>query len=481
MDINLFKFTKRENSTKKPTGTGTKYSCYLKDPTSIVNPTIVIETTGNAFPDYNYAYIATFGRYYFISDIVSNGLLWEISMRTDVLATYKTDIGNTDLYILRSAYASNGKVMDMLYPALAEFVIDRQASVTYKTTVADANPWEINVQSGCFILGVQSTDATMGNIKYIAMDYSNMRSLCSTLASSTVTAGNGFTDIINEIGEAMTKQIVDPLQYIKSANWIPLPYSIFDSVTASTTLDTGYLTFSGFSYKEIPAGQFWYGNLLAFQLTDHPQVSRGIYLNCSPFTERYFFAPPFGVIPLNNQNMVGYDYLAVNYRLDFISCAGDIFIYGTDDPDINNVNLADNLLTHVTAQVGVPVTMTQAVRDYIGGLNAAMQAALGIATMDFGLMGAGVYSSIAAAQPRYSSIGGTGGIAGLSGTWAVISVFDKVADEHLDDIGRPLCEVRKPSAIPGFIQARSGDVPISGTAGEQAEIQSYIEGGFFYE
>ena len=481
MNINLYKFSKRANSTKRPTGTGTQYACYLKEPTSVVSPVIIIETTGNVFPDYNYAYIAAFGRYYFISDIVSDGNLWELSLTTDVLATYKTEIGNTDLYILRSASNSNGKVLDMLYPALADYTISRQTSSAYKTTQQKATPWEINVQSGCFILGVQSNDASMGNIKYIAMNYANMRSLCATLATDAVTGTNGFTDIINEIGQAMTKQLVDPLQYIKTANWIPLPYSTFTSITAETTLDTGYLTFSGFEFKTLPSDGFWFGSLLAFQLTNHPQVSRGVYLNGSPYTDRYLFAPPFGLIPLQNQNLVGYSYIAVNYRIDYISCAGDIFVYGTDDPDIGNVNLTQNLITHITAQVGVPVTMTQAVRDYLGGISSAMQLAAGAASLDFGLIGGGIISTLAAAQPRYSSVGGTGGIAGLSGTWGVYSVFTKIADEHLEDIGRPLCQVKKPSTLSGYIQARSGDVAISGTAGEQETIQAYLEKGFFWE
>ena len=481
MNINLYKFSKRNNSTKRPTGTGTQFSCYLKEPTSVVTPTIVTETTSNTFPDYNYAYIATFGRYYYITDIVSDGNLWYISCITDVLATYKTEIGNTDLYVLRSASDSNGKLMDMLYPALADYVVDRQTSVAYKTTQQKATPWEFNVQSGCFILGVMSNDASMGNIKYIAMNYSNMRSLCATLATDAVTSNNGFTDIINQIGQAMTKQLVDPLQYIKSANWIPLPYSTFASITAETTLNTGYLSFSGFEFKTLPSDGYWFGSLLAFQLNSHPQASRGSYLNSSPYTDRYLFAPPFGIIPLQNQNLVGNSYIAVNYRIDYITCAGDIFVYGTDDPDINNLNLSQNLITHITAQVGVPVTMTQAVRDYLGGITSAMQLAAGAASLDFGLIGGGIISSLASAQPRYSSVGGTGGIAGIAGSWALYSVFTKIADEHLEDIGRPLCKVKKPSALSGFIQARSGDVSISGTAGEQAEIANYLEKGFFYE
>lgn len=479
MNINLYKFSKRENSTKQPTGTGTQYACYLKEPTSVVNPTIVIETTSNTFPDYNYAYIATFGRYYFISDIVSDGNLWEISMTTDVLATYKSVIGDTQLYVLRSAYEGDGAIVDSYYPGKASYSVDGRSSVTYQTTAAKSSPWTTTVSSGCFILGMQSVDANMGSIKYIAMDASNMQSLCATLASDAITTVNGFTDIINEIGQAMTKQICDPLQYIKSAMWIPLPYSTFD-VTPSTTLNTGYLTFSGFSYKDI-TGYFWTGGLLAYELADHPQVSRGVYLNDRPFTERYFFAPPFGIINLNTNNIVGYSYIAVNYRLDMITGMGDVNIFGTNDPQLNNVNLSENLICRISSQVGVPITMTQATHDYLGMITGIATAVEGMALGSQSMLSGGIGNTLSAIQPRVSSTGGTGGIAGLAGTWRIYSVFTRVPDDHPEDAGKPLCKVRKPSAVPGFILARHGDVPISGTAGEQAQIQQYLEGGFFYE
>lgn len=480
MDVKLFKFSKRENSTKQPNG-GTTFQCYLKEPTSVVNPTIVIETSGNAFPDYNYGYISTFGRYYFVTDIVSDGNLWTISLQTDVLATYKSAIGDTYLYVLRSAYESDGSIIDTYYPGRASYTVDGRSSVNYLngTTPAKSSPWTTVVSSGCFILGMQSIDANMGSIKYIAMNASNMQSLCATLASDAITGTNGFTDIINEIGQAMTKQICDPLQYIKSAMWVPLPYTTFD-VTESSTLNTGYLTFSGFSYKDI-TGYFWTGGLLAYELANHPQISRGVYLNDTPFTERYFFAPPFGIMNLNSNNIVGKSYIAVNYRLDMITGMGDVTIFGTDDPQLNNVHLSENLICRNSGQVGVPITMTQAVHDYLGMITGVASAFEGMALGSGSMTAGGIGNTLASLQPRISSMGGTGGIAGLAGTWRIYSIFTSVPPDHPEDAGKPLCKVRKPSAIPGYILARHGDVPISGTAGEQAEIQAYLEGGFFYE
>mgnify|MGYP003287671893 FL=1 len=71
---------------------GTDFNCLLKDATSILRPTIEVSSSSN-LSGFNYMYIADFGRYYFIDDIVStHNNRWEISAHVDVLETYKTQI-----------------------------------------------------------------------------------------------------------------------------------------------------------------------------------------------------------------------------------------------------------------------------------------------------------------------------------------------------------------------------------------------------
>ena len=66
----------------------------LKDQTSIINPTIIVDSS--SVPGGNYARIDAFGRYYFITDISSvRNNLWEIKMHVDVMQTYETQIKNT--------------------------------------------------------------------------------------------------------------------------------------------------------------------------------------------------------------------------------------------------------------------------------------------------------------------------------------------------------------------------------------------------
>ena len=66
------------------------YNGTLKDDTSIINPTILIEQPINVIGGTNYMYIESLGRYYFITDMVSISYnLTEIYAHVDVLMSFK--------------------------------------------------------------------------------------------------------------------------------------------------------------------------------------------------------------------------------------------------------------------------------------------------------------------------------------------------------------------------------------------------------
>ena len=65
MNVIFYSHLKRSNSTKLPSG-GTEIACVLKDDCSVISPVLEIKTA--TLPDYNYAYIPDFGRYYYVND-----------------------------------------------------------------------------------------------------------------------------------------------------------------------------------------------------------------------------------------------------------------------------------------------------------------------------------------------------------------------------------------------------------------------------
>lgn len=90
--ISLFKTASENNRVVKTLTDEKQLSGELRNQTSVLNPSIRIESADN-ISTYNYAYISEFGRYYYITDIVSvRTNCWVVSLRCDVLMSYKDEI-----------------------------------------------------------------------------------------------------------------------------------------------------------------------------------------------------------------------------------------------------------------------------------------------------------------------------------------------------------------------------------------------------
>lgn len=76
----------RNKITKALTQVGTLAGT-LRDETNVVSPTIRI--SGAVFPDFNYAQIPDFNRYYYLKDVrsVRSGI-WDISLQSDPLMSF---------------------------------------------------------------------------------------------------------------------------------------------------------------------------------------------------------------------------------------------------------------------------------------------------------------------------------------------------------------------------------------------------------
>lgn len=86
----------------------------LRDVTSLTHLVLTIEYP---LPNFNYAYIAMFNRYYFVSGIKSVKYgLWEVSMSVDVLMTYKEALNNCYAMINRNEYDFNQFIIDNQIP-----------------------------------------------------------------------------------------------------------------------------------------------------------------------------------------------------------------------------------------------------------------------------------------------------------------------------------------------------------------------------
>lgn len=114
--ISLYKTASENNRVVKALTSGKEMSGELRNQTSVINPSIRIESADN-ISTYNYAYIPEFGRYYYISDITSvRTNCWIISLRCDVLMSYSANIKALRPIIEREEVGQSSGLIDSDMP-----------------------------------------------------------------------------------------------------------------------------------------------------------------------------------------------------------------------------------------------------------------------------------------------------------------------------------------------------------------------------
>lgn len=107
MEITLYKTKSPINSINKVLEEGKNYSVKLKDYNSISNPSLVL-TLSEDISTFNYCYIPSFNRYYFISNVtVRRNNIVELDLTCDVLESFKADILTSTGLITQSTSINN--------------------------------------------------------------------------------------------------------------------------------------------------------------------------------------------------------------------------------------------------------------------------------------------------------------------------------------------------------------------------------------
>lgn len=98
MDIILHVNSSERQAINKSLDSGTTLTGSLRNESSVINPSFIIEHENPS--GFNYCYISDFGRYYFITNItaIRTGI-WKIDCGVDVLMSFKTEILNLDVIV----------------------------------------------------------------------------------------------------------------------------------------------------------------------------------------------------------------------------------------------------------------------------------------------------------------------------------------------------------------------------------------------
>lgn len=462
-NVNFYNFSKRENSTYRPTGTGTVYSCVLKEASSIANPTIILDVGTGDDPSFNYAYISEFDRYYYVTDWTwINNRLWEASLSTDVLATFKDEIGASSLYVLRSSAAYDGSIIDNYYPVKAEAV---------QSYVYAAYQWPLTISGGSVVIGVVSKEATIGSVCYYALTIGNFATLIQAMLDDTI-----LEDFSPEDASlALQKALVDPLQYIKSAVYLPIPLADLDGRNSTVSVWDWQTNVSALKLDmTVP----WTEKSFTMTMPRHPlTATRGNYLNVNPYTRASFEFIPFGSFDIDTTLTASNAVISVTYLIDWINGTGTL-----------EASCGNNTLGILTGQIGVPVQISQVSKDYLGAAVGAVST-VGNAISDIfsgnwgGLISgtaSGIGNGIQAMIPHSAHISSNGSYSHFHWYPSLYVEFFTPVDEDIAHSGRPLCQIRQLGTLPGYLLIKDGEVDIPGFTGEAEAVRAYLESGFFY-
>jgi len=574
INITIYNFAKKINSTARPSSGGQLFSCELIENTSIISPMIRLNLSAGGFSpvNKNYAYISTFNRYYFITDWTYELGTWVASLAIDVLATSRTEIGVSTQYILRSSHSFDGDVVDTAYPTKANFDVvkclaEKDETYGVPRTIFGAKPLP------CYIVGIiGGIDANIfpivpddpsqgayetrtvfnGSVIYYVLRPAQMRQLYEMLMDDV----NLYEVPESEISKALQKQLLNPLQYIHSVKMFPCtPTSVLSHQVAGidlgfNTVDIPHVltplgTWSVLcnddigGYSPIPNEDIGYLTCqrAVVRLRLHPDYeTRGHYVLGAPFSKYVMRLEPFGQIELPSGNILTceldfdadpddphwYIQLFCDATLDFSTgdCrlkvwsrggAGDVIFYeGTQ-------NVAVEVPVHQSTQdaMGFQQAMRSikynaisapfdALHNMLGGLStqqgeedvgggrqgdnvhSVTTSRSGVGTV-VGAIEKGKNLVDSATRANQVSISGGGSAGSYIGFKAdlcspvVDCYFAHMVDELRSDIGRPLMSPRRIDAIPGYILCQNGHIETGLTSSENQAIESFLNGGFYYE
>lgn len=359
-----YAFSKRLNSTAQPvenTYTITT-TCELKAPTSIFMPTMVLDNTTIPAPykvtDYTYARVTDFQRYYYITNWTWTNGHWLIHMECDVLASFKSGIGSSTQYVLRSASQCDVDVIDTKYPT--------KSNIQYSVS-SSSSPWQRNldstsVSSGFYVIGVVNNDTgSIGATSYYACCGAALRALMSQLYASP--SWMNITD--TSISTDLQKIMMNPIQYIISCMFIPSSLST-SGLTSTTVIPVGWWTFTvstNYTFYKLKSTSMKTDFVLDLTIPVHSQATGNYkWLRNSPYSvyQMQFF--PFGVFQLDSAKLYGYTGIRNTVTIDLITGIGTLLIsrYITSGGSTTYYN---ETIYSSTSQVGIPISLAQMAVD----------------------------------------------------------------------------------------------------------------------
>lgn len=503
----FYTFSKRKNSTKRPSvNAGTTVSIKLKNSCSYLNPTFIVNTFT---PTWNYVKFE--GDYYYIDDvtIMTNDLV-EVTCSKDVLASHVTEIGNTTAYVQYGTSDYNTMVTDERITA------STSEHVLMSTYTTGTNP-DIFDDTRCFatiILNGDNELATVGAANGYQVDAGELQRLCDMMMSNQDGLWVQIDGYLNRPFDAFISTMYMPVRMSYDTNNY-MPSATVQSSSTKATLRLGMMnayTMVGGDPSYINGVPLW---LNAFSVTtadnkaSAPTRTRkywsvevpkhyGDFRDLPPYSRYAMYLPFLGYIDLDMTKFELDTKILVEAFIDFI---GGTITY----------RLAGNnslYLDYYTVNVGIDIPISQIKSNKVESI---LNSVMGIGTVTAGAISAGALTApliaggigaIAKGVIDYNrpTLNNMGGVGDFAKCWQVLgSASDSPnrmvhlkqfykdttqnpnAQSFIDTQGRPVYAMKTINTLSGYIKCQNASVECDGYESEKDLINTYLNGGFFYE
>lgn len=459
MKCTLFNFKKRINSTKLVTGSGLDVDIRYKESTDIHNPTITFSSVAG-INTYNYAKIDDI--YYFVETCRNNrNNIWELTLRIDLLATYRSDILGSTAFVTRSGVLNNPFLLDG---------VNQPSTKSNYALYSDSGTGIYETGEGCFIL--QTLNSLTSN--YLN-SYQSAYILTAEQVRDIASALMTDSGVIAELKEIFSS----PTDAIVRLTWLPLSYDVVAQQTgglrskvyigAYDTEITGYIV--GSSLVE-------YSYVVSI---NHDNINN--YLSGQQYNSLIANIPFVGVVPLDGSQIIDSRLYAMQFRVA-IDVRSSKQLVTVCDP--NNPNQVFNVFE---TSIGVECALSSANTSIDKILN---NVAMSIPMIASGTNPAYLAPSMAgsvseAMRTVYNAVGTTGGNAfiGFATNIRVIHITREsafAADNVNAVLGRPYNKVALlADCVGGYCLTVDASVGADCYGSELTEINQLLNGGVYLE
>lgn len=491
----FYKFSKRKNSTKQPTGSGTSYTVNLKSGTSFISPTLLLEISGQ--PDYNYLKFE--GWYYFVTDIVSvRNDLWEIVCQVDPLATAKAAILASTQYVSYSSAGGSTWLPDNRIAVQSNATVAKNTtSMNFLFTAGGFYVMAVIGKQGCDVWALDA--AKMGLIFDRITDWADdiiddvlnadypwsTNPLPSPYDFTTVEGAIESFGKMNALTGVVGNAYNSAPDCIRSCIWVPFFIS----------------NFIPGNLEEIFLGQFP-TNVFSYKCKTDP-VANSVSINIpwqyndwrrASCEDVYLYLPLVGIVNLSSDSIINETTLTIEWsvtatdgNLAYCVKAGNQIVgtFGANAA-INypvgvsqQASLGENIATFLA---GMEKLVTIGARSTVSPLSAS--------TAAIGMRLEGTIAAYELANSVYtrhnSCIGGIGGGAGigldLDATCFTVAHPTNIAPSAMQStMGLPTMKPMSLSTLTGFCQCANAHVETDLPAPITDAVDSFLNSGFYIE